>query len=62
LIPDNDSLFMGMVAVENRLTELLGARVDLSPAKILKEPVRDKASEKLFLRPGVTPNALALRK
>ncbi len=48
---------MGMVAAE-----LLGVRVDLSPAKTLKEPVRDKASEKLFLRPVVTPNALALRK
>jgi len=32
-----------MVAIENRLTNLLGVRVDLSPAKTLKEPVRDKA-------------------
>jgi len=32
-----------MVAIKNRLTDLLGVRVDLSPAKTLKEPVRDKA-------------------
>ena len=32
-----------MVAIENRLTALLGVRVDLSPAKTLKEPVRAKA-------------------
>ena len=32
-----------VVAIENRLTELLGVRVDLSPAKTLKKPVRDKA-------------------
>ncbi len=33
---------LDMVAIENRLTELLGVRVDLSPAKTLKKPVRDK--------------------
>jgi len=27
-----------MVAIQNRLTELLGVRVDLSPAKTLKKP------------------------
>src|SRR5205823_2439205 len=32
-----------MVAIENRLRELLGVHVDLSPVKTLKEPVRDKA-------------------
>ena len=30
-----------MVAIENRLTDLLAVRVDLSPAKTLKEPVRN---------------------
>ena len=38
-----------MVAVENRLTELLGVRVDLSPAKTLKKPVRDKAEREAVL-------------
>jgi uncharacterized protein len=32
-----------MVAIERRLTELLGVRVDLSPGRTLKEPVREKA-------------------
>jgi predicted nucleotidyltransferase len=35
---------LDMVAIENRLAEVLGASVDLSPAKGLKEPVAAKAS------------------
>ena len=35
---------LDMVAIENRLTDMLGIRVDLSPAKGLKEPVAAKAS------------------
>jgi predicted nucleotidyltransferase len=38
-----------MVAIENRLTELLGVRVDLSPEKTLKEPVRNKAKREAVL-------------
>src|SRR6202140_5114319 len=38
-----------MVAIENRLTELLGVRVHLSPAKTLKEPVRAKAEREAVL-------------
>jgi uncharacterized protein len=38
-----------MVAIENRLTDLLGVRVDLSPAKTLKEPVRNKAKREAVL-------------
>jgi predicted nucleotidyltransferase len=38
-----------MVAIENRLTELLGVRVDLSPVKTLKDPVRDKAKREAVL-------------
>ena len=34
---------LNMVAIENRLTDILGVRVDLSPAKALKEPVATKA-------------------
>src|ERR1035437_10353586 len=33
-----------MVGLENRLADLLGVAVDLSPAKMLKEPVREKAA------------------
>jgi predicted nucleotidyltransferase len=34
---------LDLVALENRLHELLGARVDLSDATTLKEPVRRRA-------------------
>jgi predicted nucleotidyltransferase len=40
---------LDMVAIENRLAYLLGARVDLSPAKGLKEPVAAKASREAEL-------------
>ena len=35
---------LDMVALENRLTEMLCVRVDLSPAKGLKEPVAARAA------------------
>ena len=35
---------LDMVAIEDRLADMLGVRVDLSPAKGLKEPVAAKAS------------------
>jgi uncharacterized protein len=35
---------LDMVATENRLADMLGVRVDLSPAKSLKDPVAAKAS------------------
>jgi len=38
-----------MVAIENRLAEMLGIRVDLSPAKGLKEPVAAQASREAVL-------------
>jgi uncharacterized protein len=40
---------LDMVAIENRLTDLLGIHVDLSPAKGLKEPVADKAFREAVL-------------
>ena len=40
---------LDMVAIENRLTDMLGVRVDLSPAKGLKEPVAAKASREAVL-------------
>ena len=47
--PQRRLSLVDMVAIENRLTDLLGARVDLSPAKTLKEPVRDKAAHEAVL-------------
>ena len=38
-----------MVAIENRLADLLGVRVDLSPANTLKEPVKQKAVREAVL-------------
>jgi uncharacterized protein len=38
-----------MVAMEKRLTDLLGIRVDPSPEKTLKEPVRNKARREAVL-------------
>jgi len=35
---------LDMVGLENRLAAILGAPVDLAPAKMLKEPVRSRAS------------------
>ena len=35
---------LDMVGIENRLADLLGVAVDLSPAKMLKGPVREKAA------------------
>ena len=35
---------LDMVGLENRLADLLGVAVDLSQAKMLKEPVREKAA------------------
>jgi predicted nucleotidyltransferase len=40
---------LDMVAIENRLADVLGVRVDLSPANTLKEPVRQKAAREAVL-------------
>ena len=40
---------LDMVAIENRLTDVLGVREDLSPATALKEPVAAKASGEAVL-------------
>jgi hypothetical protein len=40
---------LDMVGLENRLAELLGVRVDLSPARTLKAPVREKAEREAVL-------------
>jgi hypothetical protein len=40
---------LDMVGLENRLGDLLGVRVDLSPAKMLKEPVRFRAEHEAVI-------------
>ena len=47
--PERRLSLVDMVAIENRLTDLLGVRVDLSSAKTLKEPVRNKAKQEAVL-------------
>ena len=47
--PERRLSLVNMVAIENRLTELLGVQVDLSPAKTLKEAVREKAQREAVL-------------
>ena len=42
--PERRLSLLDMVAIENRLADMLGVRVDLSPAKGLKEPVAARAS------------------
>lgn len=53
LIADLDSSkrfsILDMVGLERRLSELLGAPVDLSPARTLKEPVRERAAREAIL-------------
>ena len=47
--PSRRFSLLDMVAIENRLTDLLGVSVDLSPAKSLKEPVAAKTSREAVL-------------
>ena len=47
--PGRRLTILDMVAIENRLTEMLGVRVDLSPAKGLKEAVAARASREAVL-------------
>jgi uncharacterized protein len=47
--PGRGLSLLDMIAIENRLAEVLGTRVDLSPTKGLKEPVAAKASREAVL-------------
>lgn len=40
---------VGMVHLENRLSDLLGVKVDLSPADSMKDPVRERALREAIL-------------
>lgn len=40
---------LDMVGLENRLADILGVRVDLAPANMLKDPVKEKADREAVL-------------
>jgi predicted nucleotidyltransferase len=47
--PGRRLTLIDMVRLENRLHDLLGVKVDLSPANTLKEPVRRRAEREAVL-------------
>jgi len=47
--PGRSLSLLDMVAIENLLADMLGVKVDLSPANTLKEPVRQKAAREAVL-------------
>lgn len=47
--PSRRLSLLDMVALENRLADLLGVAVDLSPANTLKVPVAEKAAREAIL-------------
>jgi len=47
--PGRRLTLIDMVKLENRLRDLLGVKVDLSPANTLKEPVRRRAEREAVL-------------
>jgi predicted nucleotidyltransferase len=47
-LPNTCSL-LDMVGLENRLSDLLGVPVDLSPAQMLKRPVAERAAQEAIL-------------
>ena len=53
LIADLDATkrlsLLDMVGLEQRLADMLGAKVDLSPASTLREPVAEKAAREAVL-------------
>jgi predicted nucleotidyltransferase len=57
--PERRLSLVDMVAIENRLADMFGVSVDLSPAKGLKEPVATKASREAVL--AFREPALSLR-
>jgi hypothetical protein len=40
---------LDMVGLENRLADILGARVDLTPERSLKEHIRDRVTREAIL-------------
>jgi predicted nucleotidyltransferase len=49
LDPSKPFSLIDMVGLENRLSDLLGAHVDLSPAHMLKPPVAARAADEAIL-------------
>ena len=49
LDPARQLSLLGMVGLENRLSDILGAPVDLSPAHMLRGPVAERAAREAIL-------------
>jgi uncharacterized protein len=47
--PQKGLSLLDMIGIKNQLSDLLGARVDLSPAHRLKAPVAERAARKAIL-------------
>ena len=47
--PEKSLSLLDMVGLENKLSDLLGAPVDLSPAHTLKKPVAERATHEAVL-------------
>ncbi len=47
--PSKEFSLLDMVHLENRLADILGARVDLAPARALKERIRERATREAVL-------------
>ena len=47
--PAKQFSLMELVALENRLADILGARVELTPAKTLKDPIRERIAREAVL-------------
>jgi uncharacterized protein len=47
--PARQFSLLDMVGLENRLADILDARVDLTPAKSLKEHIRDRVTREAIL-------------
>ena len=47
--PGKQFSILDMVSLENRLADILGARVDLTPARALKDHIRERATREAVL-------------
>jgi len=47
--PDRQFSLLDMVRLENRLADILGARVDLTPARAMRDRIRERASREAVL-------------
>ena len=47
--PDKQFSLLDMVRLENRLADIMGARVDLTPARAMKDGIRERAAREAVL-------------